>query len=139
MLMRNSFKKNTVLEKCAVQLVLITAVAGLTSCSSALTKKDCQEKNYYEMGFNDGKDGKTAERLQKVTTECNTLGVQAAAPQYGYGREAGLETYRAVLAKRLIDKQDDLKDIQAVQANSAKENAQITSELQKLEEQKAIH
>lgn len=69
------------------------AMAGLTACSSAMTRKDCQTTNYYDLGYSDGKNGKTADRLQQLTDECNGLGVEAAAPQYGYGRQAGLAKY----------------------------------------------
>lgn len=74
-------------------LVLIAALASFVSCSSAKTKKECEETNYYEMGLHDGEAGKSAERLQRLTVECANLGVEAAAPQYGYGRQAGLQKY----------------------------------------------
>ena len=47
-------KFNNRLDLTCVLTVLVLEAMMLTSCASGLTKKDCQEMNYYDMGFNDG-------------------------------------------------------------------------------------
>lgn len=77
------------IEKILATLALLT----LASCSTGYSKKDCEEKDFYELGLKDGKDGKSRDRLEKIRSSCSEHGVGNAYDRYDYGRKVGLAQY----------------------------------------------
>lgn len=69
------------------------AALSLASCSTSLSRKDCEEKDFYAQGLEDGKDGKNADRLEKIRTSCGEYGLTNAYDRYDYGRKVGLAEY----------------------------------------------
>ena len=84
--------KSSSLFPLSIAAALFIAV-GLSACATGMSKKDCETKDYYQMGLEDGKDGKGAERLQHVTEVCSKQGVAVTADKYNYGRQVGLASY----------------------------------------------
>lgn len=77
----------------AVFLLFAALILGLTSCAGRISKKDCEQANFYEMGLEDGKDGKSTERLAKYKEVCPAEGVQVFEDRYNYGRQVGLAEF----------------------------------------------
>ncbi|MBC7693413.1 MAG: DUF2799 domain-containing protein [Methylotenera sp.] len=71
----------------------LTGLMGLTACSHGMSKQDCESADFYQMGLEDGKDGKTTDRLQQMKGQCSGQGVAIAEDKYNYGRQVGLANY----------------------------------------------
>ena len=73
-----------------------TILAVTAACSSAPSRKDCEQTDYYQMGLSDGKDGKDTERFQKLKDSCGSEGIavtQDLQSKYAYGRQVGMAQY----------------------------------------------
>lgn len=66
---------------------------GFAGCASHMSKQECESKDLYKMGLQDGQDGKDTAGLQKYTNECQAQGVAVAPEKYNYGRQVGLAKY----------------------------------------------
>jgi hypothetical protein len=75
--------------------ITLSLVAALTlaSCSSNLSRKDCEEKDFYAQGLEDGKSGKSTERQEKIRNSCGDYGLTNAFDRYDYGRKVGMAQY----------------------------------------------
>lgn len=76
------------------KILAILLPLGLAACASnKISKDDCLEANYYEMGLKDGKDGKGTERLDQYRNSCGASGVAVSEDSYRRGRTVGLADY----------------------------------------------
>jgi hypothetical protein len=73
--------------------LLAVAVVGFSSCSSKMSKNDCEKADFYEIGLKDGKAGKSIDRLKEITAMCSDSGVTVQESKYTYGRQVGLASF----------------------------------------------
>ena len=73
------------------QIVVIGSLMG--GCAGKLTKNECESKDFYQQGLNDGKDGRAADRFDKMKQQCSDQGVKIDDTKYSYGRKVGLASY----------------------------------------------
>jgi hypothetical protein len=77
--------------------MLIAGLVALTSVfvsgCATLSKGECVEADWYEIGRHDGLDGKPRARLQDHREACSEYGVAPDSQRYYLGREAGLRVY----------------------------------------------
>ena len=71
-------------------LVLALSLAG---CAHTLTKSDCMNADPYQVGVNDGGQGKTADQFDTFRTNCAGKDVDVSSDRYDYGRKVGLARY----------------------------------------------
>jgi len=64
----------------------------LISCAS-LSKEECLNGDWYEIGYEDGINGKPRKRLSKHIKACAEYNVRADKNHYMQGREKGLQSY----------------------------------------------
>jgi hypothetical protein len=82
------------MKKC-VSLFLSIAIAGLfLGCSTlTLSKNECLESDWFEIGRRDGSMGKPRALLQKHSKACGKHGVSPDREAYYRGRDEGLKFY----------------------------------------------
>jgi hypothetical protein len=73
-------------------LISVLLPFALAACSGAVTKKDCQDADYYDIGLKDGKHGESAE-IARYRDQCSREGVAIDEARYNYGRKVGLAEY----------------------------------------------
>jgi hypothetical protein len=123
------------------------AILAVTGCAGKISKEDCQEANYYEMGLDDGQDGRNTERLAKYKAACEPAGVPVAEDRYNYGRQVGLVDH-CDASKGKKDANKGAPDqlcmenavppyIQAYNAELAENRSEMEARLKKLEEERA--
>lgn len=67
-------------------------ILGLAACAS-LTKQECLDGNWRQIGIEDGIAGRLPERLQDHAKACAEVGVMPDATAWESGRREGLKTY----------------------------------------------
>ena len=79
--------KTKSLTKTGLALVALTALAGCAS--GQITADDCGDNDAYEIGLEDGQDGKHA-RLPELRNACSASDLTRLEERYEYGRRVGL-------------------------------------------------
>ena len=72
-------------------IALITCL-GLSGCAT-LSKSDCQARDWYGIGLQDGQNGQPLSRLSSHQEACSEHGIRLDGTTYRRGREEGLRTY----------------------------------------------
>ena len=71
-------------------------IAGcLLGCASAPPINDCMDADWYEIGFNDGSEGKPRSKFQEHIFKCAKYDVHVGREAYFRGRDQGLKIYCA--------------------------------------------
>lgn len=71
-------------------LVLISmAMAGCETMS----KKECLSADWYQVGYQDGKEGQTRSHIEDITESCAKANVVPDRERYFLGRDTGLREY----------------------------------------------
>lgn len=71
---------------------LLTGAAALSACAT-MSESECASADWRTIGFVDGADGQTLEKLADRREACADHGVTADAQAYRLGREDGLSSY----------------------------------------------
>ena len=69
------------------------AASGLIGCAEHLSEAQCQNMNWYQMGNNDGAQGKPQRDLSNAQTDCAEYHIAVGRNQYLKGWKAGVTTY----------------------------------------------
>ncbi len=64
----------------------------LNSCAT-LSQEDCMQGAWFELGLQDGRQGKTFKRLAKHQKSCTEYGIGIDREAYDAGRKQGLDDY----------------------------------------------
>ncbi len=75
-----------------VKMMLLVIVTTLLSCST-MTKNECLNANWYEIGFSDGSSGYTTDFFNERSEDCAKYGVMANSQVYMQARKEGLKNY----------------------------------------------
>ena len=75
------------------QTLAILALLGTLSGCASLSKDDCINANWEDIGVRDGADGKPEEYLIQHTNACAKVAVVPDRGAWAHGRERGLERY----------------------------------------------
>ncbi len=78
--------------KTTLVLSLLSILPLLTSCST-LSKGECMEADWYEIGAKDGANGRPSSRLDDHRESCKKHGIFPDKEQYYMGREEGIKIY----------------------------------------------
>ena len=74
-------------------IAAVVSLCGLAGCAGKMTKSDCEQKDLYKMGLEDGQDGKDNSSFQKYAASCQPMGVNVTAEKYDYGHQVGMTSY----------------------------------------------
>jgi len=72
--------------------VVLALLAGLSGCAS-LSKSECMNASWEDIGIRDGANGKPEEYLIQHSTACAKVGVSPDRGAWLHGREQGLERF----------------------------------------------
>ena len=159
----------TQVSKQAAKWMMIGAAVSLSAlvgCASKMNKNDCEQKDLYKVGLEDGQDGKDNANYQKYAAQCGPQGVNVTAEKYDYGHQVGMAkycsdgraqddakagktnsicmaqkvppyvtAYNAQLDNLKKRREADLKDVEKNQARLQKQQEQLKSGLNKIDEQ----
>jgi len=78
------------------KILSVTFVCLLLSGCANLSKEECLNADWYEIGYNDGVEGKKRSRLNNHIKACAEYHVSAQTQPYFKGREKGLKSYCTV-------------------------------------------
>ena len=73
--------------------VYLMILAGMFSGCASLSKNECLQADWYQLGYRDGSRGAPRSLFQKHTDACLEHAVNADREAYFKGREEGLSTY----------------------------------------------
>jgi len=80
-----------------IKLFAVAALAASTlamsACSSVVSEEACEAGNWESIGFKDGSNGKSADRLSKIVESCTEYGLSVDNQAWLKGYEAGLPRY----------------------------------------------
>lgn len=74
------------------QFVALLLSASLVGCTM-ITKKDCEQGDWEQIGLKAGKRGESKEHYAKVEIKCSQYGILSNKDQYNKGRRAGLKLF----------------------------------------------
>ena len=77
----------------SLSIAALAACVFATGCASKMTKTECEQKDYYELGLKEGKKGANRDHFNEITQQCQEQGVTTAADKYTYGRQVGLADF----------------------------------------------
>ncbi len=78
--------------KC-LKIIFLTSLLSLVNSCATLSREDCMQGAWFELGLRDGRNGKTFTRLGQHQKACLEYGVRIDKAQYNAGREQGLQDY----------------------------------------------
>lgn len=87
--------------------MLAISIIGMNACASNMSKKECETADYYQLGLDDGRNGREPMRLRALIDSCANQGFPVPTAQYTYGRDVGLAQFCS--EKRLDDSAEDRK------------------------------
>ena len=73
-------------------LLALAPLAFLAACAS-LSETECRSGNWFEIGRDDGSNGRAASFIREHAKACNDFGIAPNAGAWRKGREEGLKTY----------------------------------------------
>lgn len=76
-------------------LFLLTALALLAACAT-LDENQCRAGNWYDIGLNDGANGRSNDYIFEHAKACNEFGIAPKAAPWRKGRTEGLKQYCTV-------------------------------------------
>ena len=79
--MRNSFN-----------IILLLSVLFTSGCAT-LSREECTQGSWYDLGLEDGRSGNTYKRLGNHQKACSEYGIVLDSDQYSKGRKQGLKDY----------------------------------------------
>lgn len=74
------------------RVLLIIALMLAASCET-MSADDCATADWRSLGYQDGADGQTLEKLSQRSKSCQTHGYSPDVPAYNQGRESGLANF----------------------------------------------
>ncbi|MCK4492415.1 MAG: DUF2799 domain-containing protein [Methylococcales bacterium] len=76
----------------SVIFLILPSFLMLNSCAT-LSQEDCIQGAWFELGLEDGRQGKTFNRLAKHQKSCTEYGIGIDSEAYSSGRQKGLKDY----------------------------------------------
>ncbi len=77
-----------------IRNAVISSLLGLALCSCAsLSKQDCIDGDWQQIGLRDGQSGQAMSRLKDHTKACSKYGISPDTTAYEAGRKIGLVSY----------------------------------------------
>lgn len=73
--------------------LLIIFIGIFVSCATTLTKNECLEANWYEIGYIDGSSGEPSSKFREHAEVCSQYNVHVGREAYYRGRDQGLKIY----------------------------------------------
>jgi hypothetical protein len=74
-------------------IVPIILIGFFLGCAATLTKNECLEANWYEIGRIDGSNGEPRSKFQEHAAACSMYNVHVGREAYYRGRDQGLKIY----------------------------------------------
>ena len=74
-------------------ILLIIFIGLLPGCATNLTKNECMEADWYEIGYIDGSNGEPRSKFQEHAEFCSRYNVHVGREAYYRGRDQGLKIY----------------------------------------------
>lgn len=75
-----------------MRTLFVSCLLLLSGCS-ALSEDQCRVGDWYQLGYQDGQQGRTRQRLQEYAKACREYGIQPDGPLWQEGYQKGLERY----------------------------------------------
>jgi len=72
--------------------IFIIILSSISGCAT-LSREDCLQGSWFELGLNDGRMGRTFKRLGQHQKACLEYGIYLDKEQYNTGRKEGLQDY----------------------------------------------
>ncbi|MDQ7091540.1 MAG: DUF2799 domain-containing protein [Methylococcales bacterium] len=73
-------------------ILLIVTLLSTSGCAT-LSREDCMQGAWFDLGLSDGRRGKTFTRLGQHQKACLDYGIHIDNEQYNQGRDVGLKDY----------------------------------------------
>jgi len=77
----------------SIKLIGLFFVVLLLSSCASLSKDECLNADWFDIGFNDGQSGYRLTRLSNHNEACAEYHIKANGQRYAQGREQGLKKY----------------------------------------------
>ena len=74
-------------------MILIAVSLLFSACTPHLSKQQCESINWYQLGYQDGSQGKYQRNLTKDIQDCAQYKLQVNAPAYRRGWQAGVKAF----------------------------------------------
>jgi len=81
------------MKKQIITILALLLIGFLLGCVSTLTKYECLEADWYEIGFIDGSEGEPRSKFQEHAENCSQYNVHVGREAYYRGRDQGLKIY----------------------------------------------
>jgi len=76
-----------------LKIIFLANLFSLVNSCATLSREDCMQGAWFELGLRDGRLGKTFTRLGQHQKACLEYGIRLDNNQYNAGREQGLQDY----------------------------------------------
>lgn len=76
-----------------VSILTFVFIGFLIGCGTTLSKNECLEADWYEIGYIDGSDGQPRSLFQNHAENCSKYNVYVGREAYYRGRDQGLKIY----------------------------------------------
>ena len=73
-------------------LLLTSILLSISGCAT-LSREDCMQGSWFELGLHDGRMGKPFNRLAQHQKSCLEFNIHIDSKQYNAGRKQGLQTF----------------------------------------------
>ncbi|WP_221799546.1 DUF2799 domain-containing protein [Oceanobacter mangrovi] len=83
---------HTALAARAASLTLVSLALLVGGCSS-ISKSTCEEANYYQIGYSDGRQADSRSNFERYHNQCSEYGIATDREAYNQGYQAGLLEY----------------------------------------------
>jgi len=81
------------MKKQFIAILLFLFIGSLLGCATNLTRHQCLEADWYEIGFIDGREGEPRSKFQEHAESCSQYNVSVGREAYYRGRDQGLKIY----------------------------------------------
>jgi hypothetical protein len=81
------------MKKQAITIFSLLILVYLLGCASTLTRNECLEADWYEIGLIDGREGEPRSKFQEHAEHCLKHDVHVGREAYYRGRDQGLRIY----------------------------------------------
>lgn len=76
-----------------MRFLAATLLLVLLAGCATLSENECRSGNWYEIGREDGAEGRKSDFILQHAKACNEFGIQPSGPEWRRGREEGLKLY----------------------------------------------
>ena len=76
-----------------LKIIFLASLLSLINSCATLSREDCMQGAWFELGLRDGRKGKTFTHLGQHQKACLEYGIRLDKNQYNAGREQGLQDY----------------------------------------------